>query len=148
MSIISTALSLGKSALGFLTPVGGALKLVPWAIAGACALGLYVEHERLIAADARVATAREQTAQAVQQCQTEASRQAAAANAATVQQQDKADAAASQAEVQLFATRAAAQSAADQAQFAVGQQLGTITAQSAQPGQDGPIPPVLANLFQ
>ncbi len=147
MSIFSTALSLGKSAFGLLSPAGTALKLAPWAIAGVLAVSLYVEHERLVAADAGITTAQAQTAEAVQRCQAEASQQAAVVSAATVAQQARAQTAASAAQVQLFAQRSAANTEAGQVQQALGQQLGTITAQAAQTGQDGPVPPVLAEMF-
>lgn len=147
MSILSTALSLGKSAFRLLSPAGTALKLAPWAIAGVLAVGLYVEHERLVAADARIATAQAQTAQAVQKCQAEASQQAAAVSAATVAQVQKAQVAASQAEVQLFAQRAAANTVTAQTEQALGVQLGGIATQAAQAGQDGPVPPVLGSVY-
>lgn len=147
MSILSTALSIGKSALGFLSPAGTALKLAPWGIAAALALGLYIEHERLVAADANVRSAQAQTAQAVQKCQAEASQRIAAENAATTTQLQKAEAAASQAEVQLFAQRSAANTVAAESEQTLGQQLGTITTQAALPGQDGPVPAVLGSMF-
>ncbi|MDE1906429.1 MAG: hypothetical protein KGH75_08275, partial [Rhodospirillales bacterium] len=147
VKFLATIFSVGKSALGFLSPAGTALKLAPWGIAAALALGLYVEHERLVAADAGITTAQAQTAEAVQKCQAEASQQAAAESAAAMAQQQKADAAASQAEVQLFAQRAAANTVTAQAEQALGQQIGTITTQAAQAGQDGPIAPVLAGMF-
>ncbi len=147
MNIFSTALSLGKSAFGLLSPAGTALKVAPWAIAGVLAVGLYVEHERLVAADAGIKTAQAQTAEAVQKCQAEAQAQVAMANAAAVQQQARAGAAASAAEVHLFSQRAAANTETAQVQRALGQQLGTITTQAGHAGQDGPIPPVLAQLF-
>ena len=147
MSIVSTALSLGKSALGFLTPAGGALKLAPWAIAGACALGLYIEHERLVAADAGIKAANAQTALAVQKCQAENAQAVAAASVAAAQQQATASVAASQAETQLFGQRAAQQVAAQRGQQALGVQLGAIATEANQSGWDGPVPRVLGSLF-
>ena len=147
MSILSSALNLGKTALGFLNPAGSALKLAPWIIAAALALGLYIEHERLVAADANIHAAQAQTAQAVQKCQSEVQVQAAKASAVAAQDQAKADAAASNAELALMAKRAAENQAANTAQQALGQQLGTINAQATQHGQDGPIPPVLGDMF-
>lgn len=147
MSVLSTVLSVGKSAIGFLNPAGSALKLAPWVIAAALALGLYIEHERLVAADANIQTAREQTAQAVQKCQTETAAQVAAASAQAAAQVQKAQAAANAAETQLAAERAAANTAIDHAQQDLGKQLGTITAQAAQSGQDGPVYPVIGGLY-
>ena len=146
MSILSTAFSLGKTAVGFLTPAGSALKLAPWAIAGVLATALVIEHYRLVAADAGIKTAQAQTAQTVQKCQAEAATQAATASAAAMAQQAKADAAASQAEVQLFAARGVAQASAVTASQALGQQLGAVTVQ-AQAGQDGPVPAVLGSIY-
>lgn len=135
------------SILSFLSPSGTALKGAPWAIAGLLAIGLYVEHERLVAADAGIKAAQAQTAEAVKQCQAEASEQAAAESAAAVTRQAKAFAAANAAEVTLFAQRSAAQIMTGQVQQALGQQLGTISTQAGQAGQDGPVPPVLAEMF-
>lgn len=130
MSIISTALSLGKSALGFLTPAGGALKLAPWAIAGVLVVALTVEQYRLIAADAHVKAVQAQAAAQV-------ASDAAAQNAAAVVQVQKAAMATNAAELQLFAQRQAVQT-----------QLGAALARIPAPqGQDGPIPPVLAEMF-
>ena len=147
VSILSTVMSVGKTALGFLNPAGSALKLAPWGIAAALALGCYVEHERLVAADANIQTAREQTAQAVQKCQTETAAQVAAASAQAAAQVQKAQAAANAAEAQLVAARSAASVQAAETQQALGVELGTITAQSTQSGQDGPVPPVLGDMF-
>jgi hypothetical protein len=135
------------SILSFLSPAGTALKVAPWAIAGLMAVGLLIDDYRLIAAYASVKTAQAQTAEAMQKCQAEASQQAAAESAAAVAQQAKASAAANAAEVTLFAQRSATQTMTGQVQQALGQQLGTITMQSTQAGQDGPVPPVLAEMF-
>ncbi len=147
MSIFSTVLSVGKTALGFLNPAGSALKLAPWGIAAALGVALYVEHVRLVAADANIRVATEQTAQAVQKCQTETAAQVAAASAQAAAQVQKADAAANTAEAQLAEERATASVIAAQSSQALGQQLGTITAQASQSGEDGPVYPVIGNLY-
>ncbi|MDE3023010.1 MAG: hypothetical protein KGI54_14320 [Pseudomonadota bacterium] len=147
MSIFSTIFSLGKTALGFLNPAGSALKLAPWGIAAALGVALYVEHARLIAADANIKVAQGQTTTAVKQCQTEVAAQAAKDSAAAVAQIQKANAAANAAETQLAAERTAASVIAAQAAQGLGRQLGTITAQASQSGQDGAVYPVIGNLY-
>lgn len=140
MSILSTA-------LGFLSPAGTAFKVAPWALVGVLAVGLYVEHERLVAVDAGITTARAQAAEVAQKCQAEASQQAAAVSAATVAQQTKAANAASAAQVQLFTQRSAEQTMAGQVQQALGQQLGTVDTQATQPGHDGRVPLLLGSVY-
>ena len=140
--------SAAKSVAGFVVPgLGPALKWGPW-IAIAVLFGLLmIERTRLGEAQAQTVAEAARVGQAVSQCQAEAAQQAATESAASVAQIQRAQAAASSAEVQLFTQRQVTKGAQDAAQQQLGTALAAIATQAAQPGQDGPIPPVLAEMF-
>ncbi len=116
------------------------LKVGPWAIAALLFALLTVERFRYDAAVQRAAAVEAQ-------CQAEAATLTAKVNEATAAAQSRAQAAADAAEASLAeARRQAAQQAAEE-QSAVSASLANIQQESQLPGQDGPIPPILAKEF-
>lgn len=149
MSVLSSILSAGKTVIGFASPAGAALKLAPWALAGALGVALYVEHVRLVAADAGITTAQAQTRAAVSDGNARIASTNAAANAGVVAIQTAGQEADAPNEVQVSLSAQHGQAAQQEAAQALGQALNDISTQAAQPKQDGPIsPPVLEREFQ
>ena len=138
-----------KTIAGYVVPgVGPALKWGPWVLCGLLAVVVLVQHNEIAAAQANTLAAQAETGKAVAQCQAEASTEAAKESAASVAQMQAAQAAAASAEKQLSALRQAAASTQAGAAQAAAKAQADIDAQAARPGQDGAIPPVLAEQFQ
>ncbi len=142
----------GASAL--VPGAGVAMKLGPWVIVAVLVGVVMIEHAELgrdqaqiATAQAQTRTAETQTAQAVDRCQKEAAVQAASESAASAAAVAQAQATANASTFQLMNQRQAATAAGVQQAKAAADTNSQIDRQAAQPGQDGPIPPVLAEQF-
>jgi len=144
-TITGLATSVGTALVPF---VGPAMKFGPYIAAGVLFGLLMIEHAELGESRAQTALEAGRVAQAVQQCQAEASQQAAQESAASVAQIKAAQAAADAATASLVAARQQAAQAQQQAVQDIATATARIDAQAAQTGQDGAVPPVLGGLFQ
>ncbi|HQU03502.1 MAG TPA: hypothetical protein PLT25_02170 [Acidocella sp.] len=137
-----------KGGASALVPGAGiTMKLGPWVIIAVLVGLLLILRADLGRAQAQITTAQTQTAQAVDRCQKEAAVQVAAESAASAAAVAKAEATANAATFQLMIERQAAASAQAQRAQVFADTNSQIDRQAAQPGQDGPIPPVLAEEF-
>jgi hypothetical protein len=126
-----------KTLMRFVPGLGPVMTFGPWVlVALMLSWGLW-ESRAVATAKLSVAT-----------CQTEAATEAEAESAAAAAQVAKAQAAANAATAQLMASRADAAKVQAAAQSALAASLNQIDADAAKPGEDGPIPAVLAGEFQ
>ncbi len=148
MSILSTVFGLAKSAGSAIIPgIGPALKFGPYIAIVLLGGFAFIQHSEIVTARANTATAQADTQVAVNKCQTEASTEAAAESAASVAQIKAAQAIAGAATAQLMQARQAADAAQSAAAAALIARDSQIDTQAALPGQDGAIPPILAEIF-
>jgi len=126
---------------------GLALKVGPWIAIGVLAAFLAYEHQELLAQKADVALETGRVSQVISKCQSEAAQRIAKANADSLNHIKASEAAANAAEASLATFRSEASAEQVTAQTALSNDLQAISTQAAQPGQDGPIPPVLARMF-
>lgn len=144
MSIFSKITGLATAAA---PGIGMAVKFGPYIAAGVLFGLLMIERAELGTSRAQTALETGRVAQAVQQCQAEASQQAAKESAASVAQIETSQAAADTATAQLIGQRQTADQALHASMQAFAQQNTEIDTQAAQPGQDGAVPPILAEIF-
>jgi hypothetical protein len=125
-----------KTVMGFIPGLGPVMTFGPWVLVViAVTFGLFERSE--------VATSR----LGVATCQTQAAADAAQESAAAAAQIQAAQAAANAATAQLMGTRAEAAKVQQAAADALAASYAQVDADAAKPGEDGPIPAVLAGVF-
>ena len=146
--MLKTIFGFVSSAGSALIPgIGPALKFGPYiAIALLAGLAL-LQHSEINTARAQTALANSKIVLAVTTCQQEAASEAAKENAVAAAQIAAAQAKANAATAALMASRSAMQAAQAQAASALASSMAEVDADAVKPGEDGPIPPVVAGVF-
>jgi hypothetical protein len=127
--------------------LGIALKVGPYIVIALLAGFALLQHSELAASKAQTAYEAGQVMVAQQTCKQEAATQAAAEDAASTKAIQEAQAAANTAEAQLMSLRTTSASSQAAAATLLANTYTEIDQAAAKPGQDGPIPPVLAGEF-